>query len=87
MAADEDDRYVNVRPGQLRLKVQAVLARQPDIEDQAARGRWRNAVREFADGGEAFRAQTDRTQQAVNRLADIRVVVDYDDHRLVAGFI
>jgi len=82
MSGDEDDRNVNVGRRELSLKIETTSAGQSDIEDEA-----RGAVRapfaqEFGNRSQGLGLHADRSDQAAERLADPRVVIDDDDGRL-----
>src|SRR5258706_4026454 len=64
------------------MKVEPAQARHPDIEDEACGGVRARRVQEVLGGSEGFGAQPDRPDQAAERLAHGRVVVDHEDHGL-----
>src|SRR5207302_10614833 len=87
MAADEDNRQAQLCLGQLLLKLEPALSRQPDVEDHAPGEIGRMAIDEFLDRGKCLDAQSYGSQQPSERIAYIRIVVNDDDNRpsLVMG--
>src|SRR5262245_43932025 len=84
VAGHEDDRDMNVRLGQLGLKVEAARPRQPDVEDQTARSIGELALQEFRRRAEHLHAQAYRAEEIRECVAQRRVVVDDEYDRLRA---
>ena len=82
---DEDDRYVDIRLGELGLKVEPAALRQPDIEHKTARHIGQLGLQQLRSRPEQLDAQTHRAQQAAQRFAQRRIVVDDNDHGLLRG--
>jgi hypothetical protein len=79
MAGYHDNRDVNVRRGQLSLEVEAAHSGQPDVEHNAA---WRvrePVLQEFRRRAEQSWLEADRSKQAAQRIANLRVVIDDED--------
>ncbi len=83
VSGDEDDRNVNVRRRELSLKIETTSARQPDIEHEAGRSVRAPFVQEFGNRSQGLGLRADGSDQAAERLADPRVVIDDDDGRLL----
>src|SRR3984957_8231509 len=73
---EEDARPLRVRRRQLALKIETALVRQSDVEDQAGRANRRTRFEKLGDGRKQPRIHVERSQQASDRGAQIRVVVD-----------
>src|ERR1700730_2617674 len=69
IAGDEDDRELDVRGGELSLKIKTASSGQPDIEHQAGRPGRPAVLEEFIYRSEQLRLQPDGSEQAADRLA------------------
>jgi hypothetical protein len=85
MAGHENDWNVNVRLGELSLKVQAAQSRQPDVEDQTASNIWKRAPQQFGGRTEHLHPQDYRLEEIGERSTHGFVVVDHEDDRLLAA--
>jgi len=83
MTRYHDNGDMNVRIGQLSLEVETAHSGQPDVEHKAA---WRVRellLQEFRRRAEPSWLKADRSEQAAQRIANLRVVInDEDDGRL-----
>jgi hypothetical protein len=85
VAGQEDDRNVDVRLGQLGLKIEPARALQPDIEHHAARDIRQIAFQELGRARECPGLQADRPKKSREGVADGLVVVDDVDDRRALG--
>jgi hypothetical protein len=69
MAGHKNDWNVNVRFGQLELKVQAAQSRQPDVEDQTASDIGKLTPQQFGGGTEHLDPQAHRFEKIGERSA------------------
>src|SRR6202035_3180440 len=79
VSGDEDDRNVNVRRRQLSLKIETTSAGQSDIEHEAGGSVRAPFAQKFGNRSQGLGLQADGPDQAAERLADPRVVIDDDD--------
>ena len=75
----EDDRELDVRGGELSLKIKTASSGQPDIEHQAGRPIRPTGLEEFIYRSEQLRLQPDGSEQAADELPDCGVVIDDDN--------
>jgi hypothetical protein len=81
VASDEDDRDLDVRLGELGLKVEAADTGQPDVEHQATRDVGLAGLEELGRRSEHLDLHPHRRQQAPQGVTDGGVVVDDVDDR------
>ena len=83
MTGHENDRNVDARLGEFGLELETAHSRQSDVEHQATCCRGELALQQFRRRTEHLHLQADRPEQAAERLAHHRIVVDDIDDRLV----
>ena len=71
--------------GELGLKIEPAALRQPDVEHKTARHIGQLGLQQLRSRPEQLDAQTHRAQQAAQRFAQRRIVVDDNDHGLLRG--
>jgi|SRR6516164_4207473 len=76
VAADEDNRDVEVHGDELSLKVKAASPRQSDIEHKAGGSARAAGLEEFINRSEQLRLQPNGSDKAADRLPDCRIVID-----------
>ena len=84
MPGHEDDRHVGSRPRQFALELEAAQPREPDIEHQATRDIRTLVFQEGVRRAEQPHVKAHRFEQALERVAHGRVVID-DEHNGVDG--
>jgi hypothetical protein len=82
VTGDEDDRDRNIFPCKLLLEIEPAQTRKPDVDDDAARTLWAFASQEFRGGSKQRGLQVDGFEQAYQRIANVRIVIDDDDEGL-----
>ena len=82
MAGHENDRDVNVRLGELGLKIEPALSGQPDIEHEAAGSIRKLAAQQVRGRTEHLGPQAYRSQQVGERVAHGGVIVNDENNRL-----
>ena len=84
---NEDNGDLNVRFGQLGLKIEPTEARQADVENKTGRGGIAQLgfFQEIGGRAERLDAQTDRLQQAYKGRAQRGVVIDDENNRIGCG--
>ena len=82
MAGEEDDRRRGFVAGQTLLEIETAQARHPEIDDEAAGFGTVPGVEEAPGGIERTRGKPLRAHEQRDRIAQGRVVVDHEDHRL-----
>jgi hypothetical protein len=83
ISADEDDGDVDIRAGELGLKIEPAHASQPDVKHQTAPSVGQPACQKFADRAEQFGLQADVFEETVKRLSHRDIIVDDEDNRFL----
>jgi len=83
MAGHEHDWNSNIRLRQLGLEVETAQPRQSDVEHQTTGNIWTPALEELRSRFECLDPQPYGMEEPGERLAHRRVVVHYEDDRLV----
>jgi Outer membrane efflux protein len=83
MTGDEDDGDRDAGLGQLTLEIEAAQSRQSHIQNEASRRVRTLAAQEFLGGRERLHAETDRSDETPERVANRPVVIDDEHHGLV----
>src|SRR5262245_6912372 len=76
---NENDRHINVRRRELSLEIETALPGQSDVENEASRPLRASGFQELRYRRQRSDLETDRLQQAAQRISDIRIVVDDHD--------
>src|SRR5207342_264573 len=82
---DEDDRYLDIRLGELGLKIESAALWQPDVEHETTGDVRQLGLQQLRSRPEQLDAQTHRAQQAAQGFAQRWIVVDDNDHGLLRG--
>jgi hypothetical protein len=83
ISTDKDYRHQSVRTLKLVVEIEATLARQPDIKNEASRAFRVHAVQTFLGRSECLDLQADRAKQVLQGFAYGQIVIDDDDIRFV----
>jgi len=86
VSRDEDDGD-GVGASQVALQLEAVHVRHRDIEDHAGHVRELRGVQEAAGRGEARGPEPDRLEQALESLANRRIVIHDCDESVLLAFV
>ena len=87
VARYHDNGDVNIRFNQLSLEVEAAHSGQPDVEHNTTRRRGELVLQEFRSRAEQSGLKTDRSKQAAQRLANLRVVIDDENDWHLEGCV
>src|SRR5258706_2380804 len=82
VAADENNRQVNIRLDEAIVKLQSTPPRQSDVENEASQDARARGGEKFLNRGEQLDAQAYRSQQPLKGVTDIPIVIDNDNGRL-----
>jgi hypothetical protein len=82
MTGDENDRNVNACFGELGLKVEPAYPGQSYVQHQAGNGIGKSAFQKVGGRAEYLDPQANRPQQATERVAQRRVIIDHENDRL-----
>jgi hypothetical protein len=85
MPGDEDDRKVDIRGGELSLKVEAASPGQSYIEHKTSRSIRADGIEEFIYRSVQLRLQPDGSDKAADRLPDSGIIIDDDNGRSCLG--
>jgi len=85
MSGDEHDLDRWIRRGKLALKVEAAQSRESHVEDEAARCVGALGSQEFLGRPERLRSEAYRTEKPRKGFTHRRVIVDDEDHRVIAA--
>ena len=86
VTGNKDDRNGIVFPCQLLLEVEPTQAGESDVGDDTARPLRALACEVFRSSGEQRGRQIDGFEQALQRITNVRIVIDDDDNGLVLAY-
>ena len=87
VARYHDNGDVNIRSNQLSLEVEAAHSGQPDVEHNTTRRRGELVLQEFRRRAEQSGLKADRSKQAAQRFANLRVVIDDENDWRLEGCV